>query len=101
MPVLIHSTIQPFYPMKTQLGSELSPSVRKECLARFVHRFTGQHRPAWANRPDSRTYPVQFVDDEDWLAHTRFTVTKSGKLDGRFGYCESSPTWPLNPELRK
>ena len=98
---MIHSTIQPISLMKTLLGSELSPSVRKECLARFVHRFTGQHRPEWANGPDSLTCHVQFVDDEDWLAHTRFTVTKSGKLDGRFGHCESSPTWPLNPELRK
>ena len=101
MSVLIRSTLQPFSLMKTLLGSELSPSVRNECLARFVHRFTGQHRPAWYNRPDCMACPVQFVDDEDWLAHTRFHVTKTGKLDGQFDSCESSPTWPNNPELRK
>ena len=87
--------------METLLGSELSPSVQTECLRRFVHRFTGEHRPQWTTRPDCKACPVQFADDWDWLANTRFHVTKTGKLDGSFDFCESSPTWPFNPELRK
>ena len=87
--------------MKTLLGSSLRPEVQTECLRRFVHRFTGEHRPQWTTRPDCKACPVQFADDRDWLAHTRFYVTKAGKLDRRFDSCESSPTWPFNPELRK
>lgn len=89
--------------MKILLGSQLSPSQQSEALARFVHRFTGNHRPAWSRekRPDGTAYPVQFADDSDWLAHTRFHVTKAGRLSNRHNHCESSPTWPHNPELRR
>lgn len=85
------------------LGSQLSPSVQRQCLARFVHRFTGDHRPQWASvaRPDGRSYPVQFASDADWLANTRFFVTKTGNLSLWHDRCESSPTWPNNPELRR
>ena len=84
------------------LGSELSFNDRRTALAMFVHHFTAEHKPEWANRPrpDGTAYPVQFASDADWLAHTRFATTKTGKLDTRSAYCESSPTWPNNPELR-
>lgn len=89
--------------MDGTLGSELKLSAQREALAAFVHRFTGDHRPAWASKPwkDGKPYPVQFANDADWLAHTRFCVTKSGDLDRRAGHCYSPPTWPFNPELRK
>lgn len=84
-------------------GSELSLDQQQAALARFVHRFTGTHKPAWACKPmpNGNAYPVQFANDSDWLANTVFAVTKSGKLDGRSIYCRSYPTWPENPELRK
>ena len=89
--------------MKTKLGIELHPDDRRHVLAAYVHRFTGEHRPAWAHKPwkDGKPYPVQFADDADWLAHTRFAVRGNGRLDRRVNRCESSPTWPNNPELRK
>jgi len=89
--------------MQQLLGTQLRPEARQEALSAFVHRFTGQHIPSWATErwKGSQTYPVQFKDDEDWLAHTRFSVTASGRLDRRADHCESSPTWPLNPELRR
>ncbi len=74
----------------TKLGSELTPEDQKHVLAAYVHRFTGDHRPKWAKGG----YTIQFRDDQEWLAHTRFHVTKRGRLDGRFRACESSPTWP-------
>lgn len=89
------------------LGSHLSPKLQAECKARFVHRFTGEHKPQWAFKPFKNealgleTYPVQFKDDADWLAHTYFEITKQGELNNRTRYCESHPTWPNNPELRK
>lgn len=89
--------------MKTLLGSQLSADQQAEALCRFVHRFTGDNRPGWARekRPDGSAYPVQFADDKDWLANTRFHVTPAGKLSPKHDFCESSPTWPFNPELRR
>lgn len=77
------------------LGSLLRRDVQRKCLARFVHRYTRDHKPFWAERvmADGRPYPVQFRSDLEWLANTRFSVTKSGDLDERVKYCESSPTW--------
>jgi hypothetical protein len=81
-----------------KLGSELSQSEQQEALNRFVHRYTGNHKPQWVMHHKT---PLQFKDDADWLAHTRFAVTKAGKLHNGVKYCQSSPTWPNNPELRK
>lgn len=85
-----------------KLGTELTAAEQRFVLAAFVHRFTGSHLPNWARkaRPDGQKYPVQFKDDADWLANTRFVVTRTGKLDRRVNHCHSTPTWPLNPELR-
>ncbi len=84
------------------LGTQLSQSEQRKALARFVHRFTGDHKPNWANGvwKDGIPYPVQFEDDQDWLSHTKFSVTKDGKLNEHTNFCKSSPTWPDNPELR-
>lgn len=89
--------------MKQILGSQLSESAKREALSRFVHRFTGEHRPQWATkpRPDGSPYPVQFRDDADWLANTRFTIRKDGELARNVRCCYSTPTWPFNPELRR
>lgn len=89
--------------MKTVLGSTLSTEVKIEALRRFVHRFTREHRPAWVaiGREDGTPFPVQFSSDDDWLAHTYFHVTDSGRLSERNTSCEPHPTWPDNPELRK
>jgi hypothetical protein len=83
-------------------GSDLSYHVQRQALSRYVHRYTGDHKPLWAAKAwkDGRSYPLQFKDDEEWLAHTFFAVTLLGHLDGRVTHCHSEPTWPDNPELR-
>lgn len=83
-------------------GSELPLHLQREVKARYVYRYTGEHKPDWARkpRPSGGPYPVQFRDDADWLAHTFFPVTKRGLLAERPGTCRSYPTWPDNPELR-
>lgn len=77
-------------------GSDLYARLQNEVKARYVHRFTGEHHPAWARQPspDGRPYPVQFADDSDWLANTFFPITKAGEIARRPAYCESHPTWP-------
>jgi hypothetical protein len=87
--------------METKLGTDLNFQERRYVLNKWVYRFTGENKPEWANqlKPDGTSYAVQFLDDKDWLANTRFYVTTTGKLSNAIE-CESNPTWPFNPELR-
>lgn len=83
--------------MKKVKGTELSKAEQQKALAKFVHRFTGDHYPQWANvgRRDGRLlYPLQFKNDNDWLEHTYFWVRNDGKLSEKHRYCDSHPTWP-------
>jgi hypothetical protein len=42
-------------------GTQLCASDRQHVLAAFVHRFTSEHKPAWASEPwkDGLPYPQQ------------------------------------------
>ena len=84
------------------LGTELTQEDQRHVLNSFVHRFTREHKPTWASKPwkDGKPYPVQFASDREWLANTRFAVRRNGRLDNRVTECQSSQTWPDNPELR-
>lgn len=88
-----------------RVGSALSESEQAKAKARFVHRFTREHRPAWIAGGMSGPgmtripYPVQFDSDADWLAHTWFAVNKDGTLCDGFD-CYSIPTFPDHPEHR-
>lgn len=73
-------------------GDKLSKEVQAEALRRFVHRFTKDHTPHWAEENNETLYLVQFASDTEWLANTKFHVNKDGTLSKR--HCESSPTWP-------
>lgn len=84
-------------------GKALPYAMQQEAKRLYVHRFTGDHKPLWANTTMlcGKPYPVQFANDEEWLAHTEFEVTKKGRFSRRETYCHSQPTWPNNPELRR
>ena len=79
-------------------GTDLTPQARAQALAMFVHRYTGDHTPDWVRREPDK-YPLHFRDDADWLAHTFFWVTKTGRLAARRA-CISSPTFPFGAEVR-
>jgi hypothetical protein len=79
--------------MKTTLGNQLNPTDQKTVLSKYIYRFTADNTPAWAKQP-GHPYPLQFKNDQDWLAHTYFRTTISGRLDQRVTHCESHPTWP-------
>jgi hypothetical protein len=83
-------------------GTQLSRQDRAYVLRAYVHRFTGEHKPNWANGTwkDGKPYPLQFKNDKDWLENTQFRIFPNGKLNKNARYCESHPTWPNNPELR-
>ena len=83
------------------VGTDLHSEDQAKVLARFVHRYTKEHRPKWLDRTDRPDlYPVQFASDHDWLARTYFAVKRNGRLDERVTVCRAMPTWPDNPELR-
>lgn len=77
-------------------GSDLPPALQREARARFVHRYTGEHMPAWVRQQRARGiyYPVHFRDDAEWLARTEFFVNVDGSLSERPSYCYSRPTFP-------
>ena len=86
--------------LNTMLGIRLTAKEQGVVLAAFGNRYTEEHVPRWV-RESEQKYPVQFSSDKDWLEHTRFVVYAEGILDTRAKHCESSPTWPRNPELRE
>lgn len=79
-------------------GTDLTPDDQRYVLDAYTNRITGDHTPAWMRRtvtaPGRETCPIEFANDQDWLAHTYFTTTKDGRLDKRANSCESYPTWP-------
>jgi len=87
--------------MRQALGTELHPDDQKRVLASYVHRYTGDHKPGWADgtKPDGTEYQVQFADDADWLSHTLFSVRADGRLDHSTHHCESDPTRPMNSPI--
>lgn len=80
---------------KTLKGSQLTDTDKSYVLAVYVHRYTGNNRPSHC-----KGYPLQFKNDQDWLEHTEFAVTKYGRLDMRFKHCHSKPTWPENQTVK-
>lgn len=84
------------------LASLCKPSVKRDILAIFVHRFTMDHVPAWAlkERADGTFYAPHFASDAEWLSNTVVRTRKDGELDQRFSACETSgETWPLGKAL--
>ncbi len=82
--------------MEHVTGDQLRPAQQRLALAMYCHRFTMEHIPSWvrAKRTRGDYYAPQFRDDAEWLAHTTFAVTQSGRLSLAHRYCSSSPTWP-------
>ncbi|WP_375292298.1 hypothetical protein [Sphingomonas melonis] len=86
-------------------GDLLPLHLQQHVLRSYVHRHTGDHKPAWARSEwkDGQPYPIQFRDDAEWLAHSYFPI--HGLEDDRTswrvgrGSCLSYPTWPCNPDL--
>lgn len=92
-------------------GTELSPALQAQVKRDYKHRYTGDNKPDWVKQTwkDGKPYPLHFKNDAQWLEKTTFAVKgKPDKLTGKYTelsksctYCNSSPTYPNNPELRK
>lgn len=85
---------------------ETRPAFEEAC-ARFVHRFTMEHVPAWSqSRPcdhggtETRYYAPQFRSDREWYEATRFHG-EDGHYGKRDECTTSGQTWPLGMWLDK
>ncbi|MEY9247592.1 hypothetical protein [Bradyrhizobium elkanii] len=73
----------------------------EQAKARYVHRFTMQHVPAWALQPVDMTingqgpcfHAPQFRSDREWYENTKFPG-ESPLADKRHCYT-TDQTWPL------
>lgn len=73
-------------------GHLLCPEDQEYVLGYYVNRFTGEHRPEWANRlmSNGEKYHSQFSTDLDWLKHTLFNTLKNGRLDKSVESCNTT-----------
>lgn len=71
-------------------GENLTAAQVKQVKAAFVHRFTGEHVPAWAKqpRPDGTAYEPMYATDADWIADKAFYVHKDGQIASTPHHCE-------------
>lgn len=81
-------------------GDLLPSNLQRECFARYVHRFTWEHVPAWSKKPipNGNAYPVQFDSDAQRLARTLFPVivrepARDTPLRLAHGDCCPFPYW--------
>lgn len=76
-----------------------------EACAKFVHRFTMDHVPAWAKVPpaahsgtETRFYAPQYRSDREWFERTRFHG-EPGHLGKPHECTSTGQTWPLGQWL--
>jgi hypothetical protein len=86
-------------------GTDLNKEDQAYVLSAYANRITGDNIPAWMRRttqlPGHNSCPIQFANDQDWLANTYFRTNKDGRLNRKARYCESHPTWPEGPPKSK
>ena len=71
----------------------------EDAKARYVHRFTMQHVPAWSQyaRSDGKYYAPQYRTDREWYENTYFKGEHEVADDS---HCYSTnPSWPLGGAL--
>ena len=68
----------------------------EQAKSRYPHRYTMEHRPAWAAQQcgNGKYYAPQFRTDLEWYENTTFPG--EGCLPKADKHCETSgQTWPL------
>lgn len=76
----------------------------EQAKARYVHRFTMEHTPAWAlvQMPNGKHYAPQFRTDSEWFRNTIFPPNNPIARSKRDTSCyTSNQTWPLGLYLTK
>lgn len=71
-------------------GARLTSAQKRAVLAAFVHRFTGEHRPAWSlqKMPNGGSYAPTHATDTEWVNDHAFYITAQGALASKPGRAE-------------
>jgi len=87
--------------MKLINGSKLPDNLKQTVLETFIHRFTRDHKPEWANglRESGKPWQVRFDSDQDWLENTEFCIADDGFLSRKYPHCHPNSTWPDGREI--
>jgi len=78
-------------------GHLLHPDDQRHVLNAYVHRYTKEHVPQWAEKPmpNGQSHKPHHETDADWLKHTKFAVKKNGRLHAGATHAQSTPSLPL------
>lgn len=76
--------------MKLIRGARLTPDQRRTVLNAFVFRYTGDHKPRWAEgtMPNGNEYRPLYANDEEWLKAYAFYFRDDGQLSNKPNHCE-------------
>lgn len=71
----------------------------EQAMARFPHRFTCEHVPAWARQPapNGRYYAPQYASDREWYEKTEFHG--EGEMADKKHCFSSGQPWPCGQWL--
>lgn len=75
------------------------PSLAEAC-ARYVHRYTMEHVPAWAQKraENGLFYAPQYRNDAEWYERTLF-YGEPGHYGTKNECCSAGQSWPLGQWL--
>lgn len=68
----------------------------EQAKARYVYRYTCDHKPAWADNPIRDMYPApQYRSDREWYENTAFPGEEGNLAADTDGAYSTQQTWPL------
>jgi hypothetical protein len=76
-------------------GRHLTEHQKRLVLNAFVNRFTGEHKPQWANKkmPNGEEYKPLYKTDDEWINDYSFYFIKDGsRLMANKNYCVPTST---------
>lgn len=70
--------------------------------AQYVHRYTMEHKPTWAELPHNGRYCApQYRSDQEWYDHTLFPGERGHPFPGEDSCYSTGATWPMGTWLDK
>jgi hypothetical protein len=85
-------------------GKKLNPEQHKKVLSAYVHRHTGEHKPAWAKKPmqNGQAYKPTHATDKEWVHDHAFHFNKgTNNLSAKHKYAEPGFMAEADQPLKK
>jgi hypothetical protein len=79
------------------------PLTFTEACAQYVHRFTMEYKPQWANKPldNGKYYAPQYRSDREWFENTLFPPHEFSASKRDTSCYSQNQSWPLGKFLTK